>query len=48
MRGLVDDNGEIIRTPEEDTLQRTIYKMKQTYQTDYNELKDLKGEIEQI
>lgn len=46
MRGMVDDNGEIIRTPEEETLQRKIYTMKQEYQTDYNELKDLKGDIE--
>lgn len=48
MRGMVDDNGEIIRTPEEETLQRKIYTMKQEYQQDYNELKDLKGDIEQI
>jgi len=31
MRGMVDDNGEIIRTPEEDQLQKKIYAMKQQY-----------------
>lgn len=45
---MVDDNGEIIRTPEEDLLQKKIALRKQQYQTDYNELKDLKTEIEQI
>lgn len=48
MRGLVDESGEIIKTDEEDKIQLEISKLKQTYQTDYNELKDLKTEIERI
>lgn len=48
MRGLVDDNGEVMRTPEEMQLQQKIATRKQEYQEDYNELKDLKGEIERI
>ena len=46
MRGMVDDNGEILRTDDEDRLQKKIALMKQQYQFDYNELKDLKTEIE--
>jgi kinesin family protein 6/9 len=42
MRGLVDENGEIIKTPEEDGFQGKITKLKNEYQTQYNELKDLK------
>jgi kinesin family protein 6/9 len=48
MRGLVDESGEIIKTDEEEKIQLEISKLKQTYQTDYNELKDLKTEIERI
>ena len=48
MRGLVDENGEIIRTDEEKLLQQQIATRKQSYQEDYNELKDLKSEIERI
>ena len=48
MRGLVDDNGEIMKTPEEEQKQAQITKLKRDYQTQYNELKDLKSEIERI
>ena len=48
MRGLIDANGEIIKTPEEDQLQGEIMKEKRDYQNQYNELKDLKTEIERI
>lgn len=43
---MVDENGEIIRTEEENSLQQKIALRKQQYQNDYNELKDLKTEIE--
>jgi hypothetical protein len=43
MRGLVDQNtGEIIKTAEEDEYQSKITKLKREYQSQYNELKDLK------
>jgi hypothetical protein len=45
---LVDENGEIERTAEEDALQIQVSKAKQQYQKEYNELKDLKTEIERI
>lgn len=49
MRGLVDpQSGEVLKTPEEDTLQQQISKHKLSYQEQYNELKDLKAEIERI
>ena len=48
MRGLVDENGEIIKTPEEQQLQEQVSKQKRDYQSQYNELKSLKTEIERI
>ena len=45
---MVDESGEIIKTDEEEKIQLEISKLKQTYQCDYNELKDLKTEIERI
>jgi len=48
MRGLVDENGEIIKTPEEEEIQGKINLLKNDYQAQYNELKDLKSEIERI
>ena len=48
MRGLVDENGEIIKTPEEEQHQGKIGEYKRTYHAQYNELKDLKQEIERI
>ena len=48
MRGLVDENGEIIKTPEEEQIQAQITQHKNAYQAQYNELKDLKSEIERI
>ena len=45
---MVDENGEIVRTDEEDGLQGQINKLKHNYQREYNELKDLKMEIERI
>ena len=48
MRGLVDENGEIIKTPEEEQIQGQITQHKNSYQSQYNELKDLKSEIERI
>ena len=42
MRGLVDENGEIIKTDEEEQNQMKITEVKRKYQTQYNELKDLK------
>lgn len=48
LRGMVDKNGEIIRTPEEDALQNEISKAKEQYKKQYDELKDLKSEIERI
>ena len=48
MRGMIDENGEIKKTPEEDEIQLQIVKVKKDYQVQYNELKDLKSEIERI
>jgi len=48
MRGLIDASGEIIKTPEEEELQGQIVKLKRDYQEQYNELKELKTEIERI
>eukprot|EP01022_Parablepharisma_sp_SALTPOND_P021086 TRINITY_DN401_c1_g1_i1.p1 TRINITY_DN401_c1_g1~~TRINITY_DN401_c1_g1_i1.p1 ORF type:complete len:486 (-),score=56.88 TRINITY_DN401_c1_g1_i1:79-1536(-) len=48
LRGMVDKNGEIIRTPEEDQLQNEINRAKEQYQRQYSELKDLKADIERI
>lgn len=49
MRGLVDPStGEVLKTPEEDSLQSQISKYKIKYQDQYNELKELKAEIERI
>ena len=45
---MVDDNGELVRTEEEDQIQVQINRYKQTYQAEYSELKDLKTEIERI
>ena len=45
---MVDDNGELVRTEEEDQIQSQINRYKQTYQAEYTELKDLKTEIERI
>lgn len=35
MRGMVDDNGEIIKTPEENQLQGEVAKLKRGYQDSY-------------
>lgn len=49
MRGLVDPStGEVLRTPEEENLQTQTNKFKLKYQDQYNELKELKAEIERI
>ena len=48
LRGMVDKNGEIIKTPEEDQLQNEINKAKELYRKKYEELKDLKADIERI
>ena len=48
LRGMVDDSGEIIKTDEETKIQVEINLLKSTYQLEYNELKDLKTEIERI
>ena len=48
MRGLIDANGELQKTDEEDQIQGRIVTLKRDYQSQYNELKDLKGEIERI
>ncbi len=48
MRGLVDENGEIMSTPEEKEIQAKIAQQKKVYQQQYSELKDLKSEIEKI
>ena len=48
MRGLVDPNGEVLKTPEEEELQLRVNKLKMRYQEQYNELKELKAEIERI
>lgn len=45
---MVDDNGEIIKTPEENQLQGEVAKLKKGYQDSYQELKELKKEIERI
>ncbi len=47
-RGMVDKNGEIVRTEEEDKLQNDVNKAKELYQKQYGELKDLKADIERI
>ncbi|CDW78814.1 UNKNOWN [Stylonychia lemnae] len=48
MRGQVDSNGEIIQTPEELNMQQKISILKKSYQDQYQELKELKSEIERI
>eukprot|EP00831_Metopus_contortus_P067136 TRINITY_DN59887_c0_g1_i1.p1 TRINITY_DN59887_c0_g1~~TRINITY_DN59887_c0_g1_i1.p1 ORF type:complete len:217 (+),score=33.04 TRINITY_DN59887_c0_g1_i1:246-896(+) len=48
LRGLVDKNGEIIRTEEEDQLQQQISQARLYYQDQYGKLKLLKSEIERI
>ena len=48
MRGMVDANGEIMKTPEEEHLQQQINRLKMQYQEQYGELKELKAEIERI
>ena len=49
MRGLVDPStGEVLKTPEEEQLQGQTNKLKMKYQDHYNELKELKQEIERI
>ena len=45
---MVDDNGEIVKTPEEEELQMQISQFKHKYQREYTELKELKTEIERI
>ena len=48
LRGMVDKDGEIIKTSEEDQLQSEINNAKGIYQSQYSELKELKGDIERI
>ena len=48
MRGLVDDKGEIIKTPEEEQLQMQTNALKAKYSEQYSSLKELKAEIERI
>jgi kinesin family protein 6/9 len=48
LRGMVDKNGEIIRTPEEEKLLNEIAVTKNASQKQYYELKELKAEIENI
>jgi len=48
LRGMVDENGEIMKTPEEEALQVEVSKLKIEYQNGYTELKELKAEIERI
>ena len=48
MRGMVDANGEILRTQEEEELQARINQLKMKYSEQYSELKELKAEIERI
>jgi kinesin family protein 6/9 len=49
MRGMIDaGTGEVIKTPEEEQIQGQINKHKMRYQEQYNELKELKAEIERI
>ena len=48
MRGLVDASGEVLKTPEEEQLQAQTNGLKMKYQEQYNELKELKAEIERI
>lgn len=48
MRGMIDENGEIIKSPEEEQYQAQIMQLKKAYHNQYNELKDLKTEIERI
>ncbi len=48
MRGMVDKNGEIVQTEEENALQTEISSAKSAYQKQYAELKDLKADIERI
>lgn len=49
MRGMIDPtSGEVLKTPEEEQYQSQINKHKLKYQEQYNELKELKAEIERI
>ena len=48
MRGMIDENGEIIKSEEEHQFQGKIVNLKKSYHNQYNELKDLKTEIERI
>jgi len=42
MRGLVDENGEIQKTQEEEQIQLKLMRMKKEYQTQFYELKEMK------
>ncbi len=48
MRGQVDANGEIIQSEEEINLQAKISALKKSYHEQYQELKELKSEIDRI
>ena len=48
MRGQVDTNGEIIQSAEEMNIQAKISVLKRSYQEQYQELKELKSEIDRI
>lgn len=48
MRGNVDAEGNIHKTPEEMALQNQLVQMKQSYNTQYHSLKEMKSEIEWV
>lgn len=48
MRGNVDAEGNIHKTPEEMNLQNQLVQMKTSYNTQYQSLKEMKGEIEWV
>jgi hypothetical protein len=48
MRGLVDDEGNIMKSDEEDELQSKLQEMKTEYTEKYHKLKTLKAEIETL
>ena len=49
MRGLIDPStGEVLKSKEEEQLQSQVNNFKIKYQGQYNELKEMKAEIERI
>ena len=48
MRGMVNEENEVIKTPEEAEIQNEIQLLKERYQSRFGLLKEMKGDIEKI